>query len=231
MPCRDQPPLASQARGNAGLPPTAVTADIRSTARQHPASPARHAAARPFRPQAEPKLQAPRSAASPAALTRSLFTEPVTSSSFRCRLNLGGMIPAGGGGREERLEDEHGPSVGCGPGRRQMAAATGTGLRHRPLCAPPRAERSTAGGRGVACSGGRGLRDARRRGPGSAARLAACGPTPRPTAPNVPQRGNFHLPAPACCLSVLLHLLFLPPLQLTKARCGTPVPGSRAAPS
>lgn len=34
-----------------------------------------------------------RPALSPAgeALTRSLFTEPVTSSSFRCRLNLGGM--------------------------------------------------------------------------------------------------------------------------------------------
>lgn len=32
------------------------------------------------------------------ALTRSLFTEPVTSSSFRCRLNFGGMVSACGRG-------------------------------------------------------------------------------------------------------------------------------------
>lgn len=182
---------------------------------QHPARPARHgtarhAAGRPFRPSGC-RRAVENSGPGPAALTRSLFTEPVTSSSFRCRLNLGGMIPAGGGGREERLEVGYSPSAGCGPGRRQMAAATGAGLRHR--AAPPSAERSTAGG-GVACGWGRGLSvwawsvgvgvvSGMPLGGGSRALpgLPCAAPTPRPGAPDVPQPGgNFPLPAPRAAL-------------------------------
>lgn len=218
---------------------------------QHPARPARHgtarhAAGRPFRPSGC-RRAVENSGPGPAALTRSLFTEPVTSSSFRCRLNLGGMIPAGGGGREERLEVGYSPSAGCGPGRRQMAAATGAGLRHR--AAPPSAERSTAGG-GVACGWGRGLSvwawsvgvgvvSGMPLGGGGRERCPACRAPPPPLAqerPTFRSQGEISTSRPPVrpCLAPLgapPPASSARPLPLKSALWGTPPPGCRTTPS
>lgn len=85
------------------------------------------------------------------ALTRSLFTEPVTSSSFRCRLNLGGMVRAAGraaprpGGDAWRGCRERPGHPRRGPGERERAPGEAPRARGAPSPAGP--EERGQGGR------------------------------------------------------------------------------------